>query len=109
MRCPRCGTLLSEKELHCPECQLGFLAGDRPGIRIAVAPKGEVLCGHCTYREDCNLPDFPEARRCTLYRDERAPAEPPPIYQTPVSKRFWSVPLLFALLLLMSWLLTLKP
>ncbi|AGY59435.1 hypothetical protein [Gloeobacter kilaueensis] len=108
MRCPRCGTLLAQNEQSCPECGLGFIAGDRPGIRIAVAPKGEFLCERCAYREDCNLPDCPKAQRCSLYRDAQAPKEAPPIYQSPLSRRLWSVPLLLLLLLLISWLLALR-
>ncbi len=107
MRCPRCGASLLAQMRTCPQCALGLLEGDRPGILLAVAPRGEVLCTRCSYREDCNLPAYPEAERCTLYRDEALP-EVQSAYQPPMSRRFWSVPLLFAILLLISWLLTLR-
>ncbi|MBC8121777.1 MAG: hypothetical protein H7Y22_08085 [Gemmatimonadaceae bacterium] len=110
MQCSRCGVRVSAGALECPQCQLPLKAHGHPGVSVSMAPGGEILCPTCAYHHDgsCTFPDYPEATRCTLYRDTRArPPQVQPGKALPRWNNRWNFPALLGLLFLGSLLLTL--
>ncbi|WP_287128013.1 hypothetical protein [Candidatus Cyanaurora vandensis] len=82
MVCPRCGTR-PVTQTACPTCGQVLKARGHPGVNLYTAPVGEVLCATCHYHLDqtCDLPNYPEATECTLYRDSRKASRPPFTYR----------------------------
>ena len=92
MECPRCGTTNPAQAVSCGSCGRVFKAYGHPGVNLFTAPEGEVLCDTCRYHQEgsCDLPNYPQATQCTLYRDIRRPA-PAPITYRPRGNWGWLV------------------
>jgi len=99
MECPRCGASRTRSQIACPACGKVFTAYGHPGLTVFTAEPGQLLCTTCRYHAEgtCDLPNYPEATECTLYRDLNR-ISPPPVGDQPY--RPWGF--LFGLLTLIG-------
>jgi len=87
MECPRCGAPRTQSQSACSACGKVFNAYGHPGLTLCTAQPGQVLCTTCRYHQDgtCDLPDYPQATECTLYRDLARPAPAKINYRPPIA------------------------
>lgn len=72
--CPCCDQPVEAKAIACPHCRSLLKAHGHPGILLHRATGEEFLCESCRYDADdtCTFPQRPDARECTLYRNQSA-------------------------------------
>lgn len=70
--CPDCHQSVNDQAITCPHCRSLLKAHGHPGIPLHRAVDEVPLCATCLYDLDntCTFPQRPNARECTLYRDQ---------------------------------------
>lgn len=83
--CPYCHQSVDSQAIACPRCKSLLKAHGHPGIPLHHALGETSLCQTCLYHLDdtCNFPQRPDARECTLYRNQSEALKP---IQTSTSK-----------------------
>lgn len=76
--CPHCHQSVSAQAIACPHCKTLLKAHGHPGIPLHRAVGEVSLCQTCLYHADdtCNFPQRPDARECTLYRNQSEALKP---------------------------------
>jgi C4-type Zn-finger protein len=76
--CPYCCQSVSAQAIACPHCKHLLKAHGHPGIPLHRAVDEVPLCQTCLYDADdtCTFPQRPNARECTLYRNQSEALKP---------------------------------
>lgn len=70
--CPYCQQAVDDQAITCPHCRCLLKAHGHPGIPLHRAVGEDFLCPTCLYDADdtCTFPQRPQARTCTMYRNQ---------------------------------------
>jgi len=70
--CPYCQQAVDDQAITCPHCRCQLKAHGHPGIPLHRAVGEDFLCPTCLYDADdtCTFPQRPQARTCTMYRNQ---------------------------------------